>query len=58
LTGNTIANSRSLSPQCMPLKYTSDVPPVSISASTPRSLIRRRAFSMRPRRSSAVIGCA
>src|SRR5918999_916587 len=41
----------------MPLKYTSDVPPVSISASIFSAAISLRAFSIRARRSSAVIGC-
>ena len=52
------AKSRSLSPQRTPVKYSNDVPPVSIMPVSEFSRIKRRAFSMRPRRSSAEMGVA
>src|SRR5439155_18595316 len=52
------AKSRSLFPQRMPVKYVSDVPPARTIASSEVSAMRRRARSIRARRSSFVIGVA
>ena len=57
-TGMIAASKRSLTPQRIPVKYSIEVPPVSMRASMLLAFINARAFSRRARRSSTVIGLA